>query len=417
MNGKRFSRKRWCQRWAALVLALCWAGSAGAQTGPEGAKLNFTPALLPDGKPPAPTSAQPAQGAGGKEIVDPNVVPAGCSTCGNGLFGGHNGRNDCVSGNCGGCSVCGSGGQCVPGRLNCCSDCEGKTPLGKLLCGLYCCICCPDPCYDPCWLPQANAAFFVDSARPVTQMRIRWDAVYGFTLPDRSEFFWGRIGVKGPPNPETNVRYHDLALFMETALTPQASLFVEMPYRSLDPQVNNHAAGFGDINLGTKALIFDCELLQIAFQFRTYILSGNFNKGLGTGHVSLEPSLLFALKLTPDTYLQAQIAEWIPIAGDNDYMGAILHYHFALNQVLCRILPDVPLIGTIEANFYSFQDGAFTDPVLGPFQKSSAETYVSFGPGIRLDVCKKIDFGVSAAISLGDEGPQQFYRTEFRWRF
>src|SRR5262249_31088988 len=157
------------------------------------------------------------------------------------------------------------------------------------------------------------------------------------------------------------------------------------------------AAGFGDMNLGTKTLFFDCELLQLAFQFRTYLLTGNFLKGIGNGHVSLEPSLLGSLKLTPDTYLQAQLAEWIPIGGDQSYAGSILHYHASVNQVLWRILPDVPLIGTFEFNGYSFQDGQFTDPVLGPFQKSSGDTYLSLGPGLRLVVCNKIDFGIGSA--------------------
>src|SRR5262249_49932089 len=141
---------------------------------------------------------------------------------------------------------------------------------------------------------------------------------------------------------------------------------VDIPYRSLDPEdpTYAHAAGFADMIIGTKALFFDCELLQMAFVFKTYIPVGNFTKGIGTAHVSLEPSLLMALKLTPDTYLQAQLAEWIPLGGDPNYSGAILHYHISLNQVLWRILPDVPLIGTLEFNGYSFQDGQFTDPVL-----------------------------------------------------
>jgi hypothetical protein len=146
--------------------------------------------------------------------------------------------------------------------------------------------------------------------------------------------------------------------------------------------------------------------------------TGNFTKGIGTGHVSLEPSLLGSLKLTPDTYLQAQVAEWIPLGGDTNYQGAILHYHLSANQVLWRLLPDVPLIGTLEFNGYSFQNGQFTDPVLGAFQQSSGDTYLSLGPGLRMVVCNKIDFGLGTAFAVGDHhGPGQWYRAEFRWRF
>jgi hypothetical protein len=412
VNGKPSrSRTTRFQGWAATaaVLALCWTGGARAQSqsAPEPAKLNVANTPLP-----TPKTAAPAAKDGG----DAGVVQTGCSACSNGLFGG--GPPADVGGP-GGCAACGcSGGTCVPGRLNCCSICDGNTFIGRCLCGLYECVCCPDPCYEPCWLPQANAAFFVDSARPVTQLRIRWDSVLNYTFPDRSEFFWGRIGVKGPANPEVGLRYNQLNLYSETAIEGKASIIVNIPYLSVDPDINNHAAGFGDMVIGAKTLIFDCELLQVATQFLTYLPVGNFNRGLGTGHVSLEPSLLATLKLTRDTYLQGQISEWIPIGGDTTYQGSILHYHLSLDQVLWRILPDVPLIGTLEFNGYSFQDGAFTDPVLGPFQKSSGDTYLSLGPGIRMDICKKIDFGIGTAFAVGDHhGPEQTYRFEFRWRF
>ena len=79
------------------------------------------------------------------------------------------------------------------------------------------------------------------------------------------------------------------------------------------------------MTVGTKSLLFDCEMLQLSLQFLTYIPTGNFTKGLGVGHLSLEPSLLMSLKFTPRTYLQAQLAEWIPLGGDPTYAGAMLH--------------------------------------------------------------------------------------------
>jgi hypothetical protein len=412
-------------------MALCWTSWAGAQTVSEPGKLNL----------PTPAASLPAPAAepGAAAVKDENVVPAGCSACSNGLFGGGHGGGGCAG--CGGpnscdpqtCCGCASGcgpcgvGQCVPGRTNCCSLCDSSTCVGRMLCGLYCCICCPDPCYQSCFVPAANASFFLDPVYPVTQMRIRWDSVLNYTLPDRSEFLLPRLGAVGGKGPRpgagpstaalTSLKYNDLSLYQEVA-AGKASFFIEIPYRSLDPaEPYNHAANFGDLNLGTKALFFDCELLQLAFQFRTYLPTGNFTKGIGTGHVSLEPSLLGALKLTRDSYLQAQLAEWIPVGGDTTYQGAILHWGLSANQVLWRILPDVPLIGTLELSGYSFQNGAFTDPTLGPFQKSSNQTYLSLGPGLRMYVCNRIDFGVGTAFALNQHGPAQWYRTEFRWRF
>jgi hypothetical protein len=243
-------------------------------------------------------------------------------------------------------------------------------------------------------------------------------------FPDRSEFFWARADGNGkgpklaaPLVGEQKVNYDDLTIYTETALGG-FSTFVEMPYRSLDPTLAPHASGFTDMNVGTKSLIFDCELIQATFQFRTYIPIGNTFKGLGNGHVSLEPSLLFALKLSRDTYLQGQLSEWIPLGGDPGYAGSIFHSHFSLNHVLCRILPDVPIIATFEMNTWSFQHGQYTDPDLGPFQQSSGQTYVSAGPGLRLFVCDRIDFGVGTAFAVTS---QHFAASEiravFRFRF
>jgi hypothetical protein len=133
--------------------------------------------------------------------------------------------------------------------------------------------------------------------------------------------------------------------------------------------------------------------------------------------VSLEPSLLGALKLLSETYLQMQVAEWIPLGGDMDYQGAVIHYHFSLNQVLWRLLPDVPLIGTWEFSGFTFQHGDFTDPFIGSFQKAAGTSYLSTGPGLRLSVCNRVDFGVGSAFALNHLGPLQVYRSELRIRF
>src|SRR5262249_42476975 len=179
-------------------------------------------------------------------------------------------------------------------------------------------------------------------------------------------------------------------------------------------------SGFADMNVGTKSLLLDCELMQIAFQFRTFIPTGQPSKGVGTGHVSLEPSLLMALKLGPNTYFQGQAAYWIPISGDPDYAGDVFHYHLSLNQVLWRPLTGVQVIGTAELNGWSVLDGAFTLPSpAGAVQMDARGSILSAGPGLRVVICDKIDFGVGTAFAITSDNKwaDQMYRTEFRWRF
>jgi hypothetical protein len=216
---------------------------------------------------------------------------------------------------------------------------------------------------------------------------------------------------------EPSLTYNELNLYTEMA-SAKFSFFINQPYRSVDPRVGSHEAGFGAMDLGTKTLLFDCELLQISFQFRTYMPMGSARRGLGNGHLSLEPSLIFGVYLGPESYLQAQVAEWIPIGGSSTYEGAILRYNFSVNHVLFWPLGDVPLVGTFEVAGWSFQGGAYTDPVSGLPMPASRQTYLSLGPGLRLFVSDDVDFGVGAILSVTeDHFAEALFRSEFRWRF
>ena len=86
----------------------------------------------------------------------------------------------------------------MPGRKNC-EPVYHHTYLGRLFGNLYECICCPDPCYEPSWIPVANAAFFVNTARPRTMQRIRYNGLIDVQFPDRAEFFWAREMLPGGP--------------------------------------------------------------------------------------------------------------------------------------------------------------------------------------------------------------------------
>jgi hypothetical protein len=301
--------------------------------------------------------------------------------------------------------------------------------VGRLLGGLYHCICCPDPCYEPLWVPLANASLFTDAARPITQIRLRGDWAGELQFPDRAEWFWPKENAKGPhfpgvvaagakPPGSPNLDYGEGFLYTEGAIA-RFSAFVELEYRDVEPILYPGTAGFGDMTVGTKSLLLDCELIQFTFQFKTFIPTGNFTRGLGTGHVSLEPSLLMALKLTPVTYFQAETAYWFPIGGDQDFEGPVFHYHLSLNQLLCSCGKDVQLIGTAELQGYEIGGGAYTSPVDGlPHSAKDVTNIVSVGPGLRLSICNKIDFGAGGMFAISkDRMEAALARVEFRWRF
>lgn len=86
----------------------------------------------------------------------------------------------------------------------------------------------------------------------------------------------------------------------------------------------------------------------------------------------------------------------------------------SINRVLFRVM----LIGTYELSGWSFQTGAYTDLILGSFQKSSGATYLMPGFGLRLVFCDKIDFGFGAEFAVTQRHfAEQLYRSEFRFRF
>jgi hypothetical protein len=224
-----------------------------------------------------------------------------------------------------------------------------------------------------------------------------------------------------PPG-QRQVNYVDGWYYMETALN-NFSAFVELGVRHVDPidqqGLYPSGSGFADMNVGTKSMFLDCELVQSTFQFKTYLPTGNFQNGTGTGHVSLEPSLLYALKLTPYSYLQGQTFYRFPLGGDKQFQGSLFLFGLSYNHLLWNCGCNIQVIGTAEADYYCITNGLYTD-TSGQFLAAQASIF-NVGAGIRLVLCDKVDFGVAYSQGLTSGvntwPAQNFLRTEFRWRF
>src|SRR5262249_44697681 len=144
---------------------------------------------------------------------------------------------------------------------------------------------------------------------------------------------------------------------------------------------------------------------------------GSTGNGLGTGHVSLEPGLLMALKLTPESYLQGQLSYRFPLGGTEVIDGSMLHVGLAYNHLLWNCGCDLQVIGTLEANYYCVPDGRFPafvlpdpmatpavcPPPINPGLAAADADILNVGPGVRLVVCNKIDFGVAYAHAITGE--------------
>lgn len=399
--------------WLSALAVLIATSAAQAQTG-----LFQRLSERSQPQPMLATPESPVVQTGG--IVDPMVKQAsGC--CGLSAF--HNGSGFASRGGSCGDGRCGNGGGgncgeygCIPGRRPCHGGCDDDSWFGRVFGCILREICCPDPCYEPRWIAEANAAFFQISPRPVTQTRLRWDAGFRLGRPDTAEFFWAKIGGKGPKVNTPFLHYNDLTLTQEIA-AKGASVVIEIPYRTVDPNVGPGGSGMGDMSIGAKSVLLDSELLLASMQITTFVPTGNFTSGTGTGHVSIEPALLTALKLAPTTYAQSELALWIPIGGTNGHAGTVFHYHASLNHNLYQYGNVFGIIGTLELNGYNFR-GSFTNFPGGAVIGAGGRNYVNAGPGVRVHICDHFDFGVGMAFGFDrNHGPGHLYRTEMRVRY
>ncbi|HEY1064899.1 MAG TPA: hypothetical protein VGE52_02270, partial [Pirellulales bacterium] len=106
-----------------------------------------------------------------------------------------------------------------------------------------------EPCNPPAKLSELGlgaeyvpfAMFEIDNARPKNQLRLRIDAAYDWEFPDRAEYFYAKSGGTGvgPPLVDSYVNYQDYRLYNETG-GDKISAFVEIPIRSIDPDVNRN---------------------------------------------------------------------------------------------------------------------------------------------------------------------------------
>lgn len=273
----------------------------------------------------------------------------------------------------------------------------------------------------------AFAPLEIESAQPANMLSMRFESVYDLKFPDRAEYFWARSGAlaggKGPPLFEPSVDYQDLRMRVEAG-GAKFSATTEMALRTLNPVNNANTSGMGDMNVGTKLVMIDGDNTQIASVFRTYILTGVPGKGLGTGHVSLEPGLLFRHTQSDLTWWHGELKMWIPIAGDPNQAGEVLRYGVGVSSVLydsdrLAILPVAELGGLV---FLSGQKSVAAGPG-GTVVAVDGENAINFLPGLRFVLDNGGDLGlteigVGGGFTLGSSGWYDgMMRAEMRMSF
>lgn len=259
---------------------------------------------------------------------------------------------------------------------------------------------------------------YIDCAIPSDIFRVRYDSTYNNRVPSRAEFFYAQGAPLGPglPFPESSVDYQDISAYMELRLQPGLSGFVDVPVRFLNPDINDNTRGIGDLNAGFKYALRTTEADVLSFQLRTFVPTGDAQRGLGTNHVSLEPAILFYESLGERAGVEAECRYWVPIGG-TDFAGEVVRYGIGAHYDIdtnhgTRLSPVVEVVGwTVLAGKESV-----LDPLGGGVVRDAdGTTIVNSKLGMRLELTDQADLYAGWGRGLtGDRWYENTYRLELR---
>jgi hypothetical protein len=263
---------------------------------------------------------------------------------------------------------------------------------------------------------------YVDNPIPITTFRLRYESAYDDNRPDRAVYFYGRCGGPGPALEETRVDYQDISAYFELACSPAFSLFVELPYRFLNPEVNRDTCGFADMNFGFKYAFVNNPDRYVTLQMRTYCPTGDSAEGLGTNHFSIEPGLLVYQKLSERWTAQGEFLDWSPIGG-TDFAGGIVQYgagvsYLAYDSGKVRVSPVLEMMGwTVLGG----KESAVPSPAVSAVQSAAGDTIVNAKFGFRVGLgnldgySSHSDLYVGYGRALtGDVWYKDMFRVEYR---
>ncbi|MDZ4820157.1 MAG: hypothetical protein SGJ20_14410 [Planctomycetota bacterium] len=309
----------------------------------------------------------------------------------------------------GGCESCGG-----------CGDCDQCGPLGPKRFPLWGWnnACLVEDGVGTERLPFAIQE--IEIAQPSNNFRLRADLAYDWTYPDRAEFFWAKQGVRGPAIPETAVDYQEMRVRMEVG-GPKFSATTDLPIICLDPEQNPNTTGFGDMSLATKLVMLDGDTWQMTQFFKTTFATGSAGKGLGNGHISIEPGFLFRQKYNKITDLHYELRYWVPLGGDLDASGQVLRAGAGVSRLLYES-DDYAIIPTLEFVSWWALDGQQTAPD-GFIEAVDPVAILNVYPGVRFVYDMGCDLGLlEAGIGTGlaltsDHWYASLLRFELKWTY
>jgi hypothetical protein len=258
------------------------------------------------------------------------------------------------------------------------------------------------------------------SAQPGNIFRLRFESVYGYDRPDRSEYFWQQEDGGGPNRIETGLNYQEIYIYNETG-SDKVSAFAEYPIYLLNPQENTNTTGPGDFVVGVKTVMIDDENWKVTSLMRTFTPVGKPQRGLGRGHLALEPGVAVLWRVGRQTNLHADLRFHFPLGADPKFGGEVLTGGIGISRVLWSD-PLAPPTGrsyaailTAETVFTSFLDGLVTNPRI-PAIEDAEMTSVIQNIGLRSVWTKRFSTGYSIGFPLSTSHLYDFSMLiDFQW--
>ncbi|MFN7291625.1 MAG: hypothetical protein ACK5YR_21880 [Pirellula sp.] len=248
-------------------------------------------------------------------------------------------------------------------------------------------------------IPFAPMVLDTALTSPYMGFRVRSDR--GMKAPDRLEYLWGKAG--SGPAPESRVDLIDTIYRTELG-NEKAGFISEMRMRSLDPTVNGNTVGFGDMLVGGKLLVYESTCTKVSTIFLTHLNTGPERKGLGRGHVALEPGVLAMRKWNDRTYLFGEWKYHVPLGATPGFSGDV----FKTGWGIATIWHDTDryaMLPTFEIQTHSFLFGGRTLPN-GTEVRVDGTTAVDLYPGVRWTFNESAvgayELGISGGMSIAD---------------
>jgi hypothetical protein len=234
---------------------------------------------------------------------------------------------------------------------------------------------------------------YIDDAIIESKVRVRFDAGFENTVPDRAEFFYAKCGCyrDGPaPDPDapgprpgaaSDLDFQQVYVWAEYAVNDRFSAFGHVPVRWIQPQsfVPGSAdgpgfpdqSGFGDLRTGVKFGLIVSDTQSVTAQTQVYFPTGDASKGLGVDHASIEPALLYYQNVSDVVALESQVGVWVPFGGsspvpgatDGDFSGTVLFYGIGPSFEVyrgdrLRLAPVIELVGwRVTSGFQTLPGG------------------------------------------------------------